>query len=149
MSNNLLQLLAVKPDRYWPSIEQFNLHIRPKNSPLHLETISSQCRIEALHQRFSHCRRRRICKAGSPPSARIGIKGELRDDQNFSTNIEQRAVHLAFIVTKDTQIDYLINQSLYLKLAILLTDSEQNQKSLTYLAHDFSVYGHAGTAYSL
>src|SRR5947209_7308255 len=114
-----LQILAIKPDRHWPSIEQFNLHIRPKNSSLHLETISSQCRIEALHQRFSHWRRRRIRKAGTAASARIGIEGELRDDQNFSANIEKRAVHLAFIVTKDAQVDYLISQGLYLKLAIV------------------------------
>src|SRR2546421_5849826 len=143
------QILAVEPDRHWPSIEQFNLHICPKNSPLHLETISSQCHIEALHQRFSHCRRRGICKAGATSPTHISVEGELRDDQNFAANIEQRAVHLAFIVAKDTQVDYLISQSLYLKLAILLPDSEQNQESLTYLADDFSVYGHAGTAYSL
>src|SRR5947209_5706616 len=133
MSNNLLQLLAVKPDRHWPLIPNLNSHRSTENPTCDSKPIANESFLEMLNEGFCNYGRRRIRKAGSPASTRIGIEGELRDDQDLSTNIEQRAVHLAFIVTKDTQVDNFINQSLYLKLAILLTDSEQNQESLTYL----------------
>src|SRR5437868_933877 len=149
MSNNLLQLLAVKPDRHRTLIPNLNSHISTKYPTGDSEPITSNSLLEVLNEGFCNYWRRRIRKAGTSASACIGVEGELRDDQNFSTNIEQRAVHLAFIVTKDAQVSNFVNQSLDLKLAILLTDSEQNQKSLTYLADDFSVYGHAGMAYSL
>src|SRR2546421_5092501 len=144
MSNNLLQLLAVKPNRDRSLIPNLNSHISTENPTCDSKPIAGKRFLEVLNEGFCNCRRRGIRKAGTATPARIGIEGELRDDQNFSTNIEQRAVHLAFIVTKDAQVSNFVNQSLYLKLAILLPDSEQNQESLTYLADDFSVYGHAG-----
>src|SRR2546423_1546400 len=149
MSNNLLQLLAVKPDCDRTLIPNLNSHRSTKYPTGDSEPITSNSLLEVLNEGFCNCRRRRIRKAGSPASTRIGIEGELRDDQNFSTNIEKRAVHLAFIVTKDAQVDYLISQGLYLKLAILLPDSEQYQQSLTYLAHNLSLNSDAGTAHSL
>ena len=118
------QILAVKPNRDRPLIPNLNSHISTKNPACDSKTIAGNSLLEMLNEGFCHCRRCRIRKAGTAAPVCIGIKGELRDDQNFSANIEKRAVHLAFIVTKDTQIDYLINQGLYLKLAILLTDSE-------------------------
>jgi hypothetical protein len=73
----------------------------------------------------------------------------LRDNQNFSADIKKRTVHLALIVSEDAQMDNFISQRLDLNLAIILSYSQQDQEALIYLAHDFSVYGHAGMAYTL
>src|SRR2546421_3283567 len=149
MSNNLLQLLAVKPNRDRSLIPNLNSHISTENPTSDSKAIAGKSILEMLNEGFCNWRRRGIRKAGTATPARIGIEGELRDDQNFSTNTEQRAVHLAFIVTKDAQVSNFVNQSLDLKLAILLTDSEQNQKSLTYLAHNLSLNSDTRPAHSL
>ncbi len=144
-----LHLLTIQPNCDRTLIPNLNSHISTKNPAGDSKPIAGKRLLEMLKEGFCNCWRCRIRKAGSPAPARIGIEGELRDDQNFSANIEKRAVHLAFIVAKDTQVDYLISQGLYLKLAILLPDSEQYQQSLTYLAHNLSLNSDAGTAHSL
>jgi hypothetical protein len=102
-----------------------------------------------LKEGFCNYWRRGIGKAGATPPARISVEGELRDDQHFAANIEKGTVHLALIVTKDTQIDNFISQGLDLNLAIVLPYSKQYQESLAYLANDLFVNRDTGIAYSL
>jgi hypothetical protein len=111
--------------------------------------IASKSILEMFKEGFRNYGRRSICKAGTAAPARVGIESELRDYQNFSTNREKRAVHLAFIVAKDTQMDNFISQGLYLNLTIVPPYAKKDQESLTYLTDDLFVNHDTGTAYSL
>src|SRR5258708_17411975 len=113
------QLLTVEPNRDRSLIPNLNSHISTKNPTCDSKPIASKSILEMLKEGFCNYRGRSIGKAGTASPARISIQRELRDDQDFSTNIKKRTVHLAFIVTKDTQIDNFISQSLYLHLAIV------------------------------
>ncbi len=144
-----LHLLAVEPNRDRTLVSSLNSHISTKYPTGDSKPITSKSFLEMLKEGFCNCWRRGIGKTGAASPARISVEGELRDDQHFAANIEQGAVHLALIVAKDTQVDNFISQGLDLNLAITLSYSQQDQEALTYLAHDFSVYGHAGMAYSL
>src|SRR5260370_2505542 len=143
------QLLTVEPNRDRSLIPSLNSHRRSKNPTCDSKPIASKSILEMLKEGFCDYRRRSIGKAGTAAPARISIQRELRDDQDFSTNIEKRTVHLALIVTEDTQIDNFISQGLYLNLAIVLPYSKQYQESLAYLANDLFVNRDTGMAYSL
>jgi len=120
-----------------------------KNPTGDSKAVAGKSILEMLEEGFGNYGRRSICEAGTAAPARVGIESELRDDQNFSTNSEKRAVHLAFIVAKDTQMDNFISQGLYLNLAIVPPHAKKYQESLTYLTDDLFVNDDTGTAYSL
>src|SRR5258708_9292919 len=141
--------LAVKPDRDRPLIPNLNCHRSTKYPTCDSKPIASKSILEVLKETFCNYWRRGIGKTGTAAPAHIGIERELRDDQNFSAGIEERAVHLAFFVAEDAHMDNLISQSLYLNLAIGPPYSKKYQKSLTYLADYFPINGYTGTAYSL
>src|SRR6266481_9848668 len=138
----ILHLLAVKPNCDRTLIPNLNSHRSTKDPTCDSKPIIGKSFLEMLKEGFCNYWRRGIGKAGTASPAGISIQRELRDDQHFSTNIEKGTVHLALIVTKDTQIDNFISQGLYLNLAIVLSYSQQHQEPLTYLAHYFPVYGH-------
>ena len=70
-------------------------------------------------------------------------------DFDIPADIQQRTVHLALIVSKDTQVDNFISQKLYLNLAIVLSYSKKHQKPLTYLADDLLINSYTSPAHSL
>jgi hypothetical protein len=144
-----LYLLAVKPNCDRPLIPNLNSHRSTKDPTCDSKPITSKSFLEMLKEGFCNYWRRGVCKAGATPPARISVEGELRDDQHFAANIEQRAVHPALVVAKDAQIDNFVSQGLDLNLAVALSYSQQHQEPLTYLAHYFPVYGHTGMAYTL
>jgi hypothetical protein len=143
------QLLTVKPDGDGSLIAKLNSHMSAKDPTGDSKAIAGKSILEMLEEGFRNYGRRGICKAGTAAPARAGIESELRDDQHFSTNSEKRAVHLAFIVAKDTQMDNFISQGLYLNLAIIPPYAKKYQESLTYLTDDLFVNDDTGTAYSL
>src|SRR5260370_33017331 len=148
-NRNGSQSLAVKPDRDRPLIPNLNSHRSTKNPTCDSKPIASKSILEELKETFCNYWRRGIGKTGTAASAHISIERELRDDQHFAANIEQRAVHLAFIVAKDAQVDNFISQGLDLNLAIAPPYSQQYQEAMTYLADDLFVNRDAGKAYSL
>ncbi|SRR5579875_717757 len=139
-----LHLLAVQPNCDRTLIPNLNSHRSTKYPTCNSKPITSKNFLEMLDESLCNDWRRGIGKAGAASPASIGVEGELRDDQHFAANIEQRTVHLAFIVAEDAQVDNFISQGLDLNLAITLAYSQQDQQTLTYLAHDLPVYGHAG-----
>src|SRR5260370_40807537 len=148
-NRNGSQSLAVKPDRDRPLIPNLNSHRSTKNPTCDSKPIASKSILEELKETFCNYWRRGIGKTGTAASAHISIERELRDDQNFSPDIEEGTVHLALIVSKDAQIGDFISQGLYLNLAIVPPYSQQYQEAMTYLADDLFVNGYTGTAYSL
>ncbi|GAC1565887.1 MAG: hypothetical protein NVS3B14_05150 [Ktedonobacteraceae bacterium] len=73
----------------------------------------------------------------------------MRDDQDFSTDIKQRAVHLVLVIFEDAQMDNFISQGLHLNPGIALPYSKQHQKSPAYLAEDLIINSDMRFAYSL
>src|SRR2546422_10076422 len=104
---------------------------------------------KSFDQRFGNGWRGGVGKAGAASLAYIGIEGKLGDDEHLSANIEKRTIHLAFIVSKDAQMDNFISQNLYLNLAIVLSYSKQHQKPLTYLADNLLINSYTSPAYPL
>src|SRR5207244_6882737 len=104
-----------------PSIQQFNLHICAKHTAFYFQPIGSNRILKSFNQWLGDGRRSGPGKARAPPPAHISIERELGDNQNFSSNIQERAVHLALVVAKDTQVDNFISQILYLNFAIVLS----------------------------
>src|SRR5215469_5147694 len=107
-----LPLLGIQPNCHWPIIEQLNIHVRPEDAACDLQPIRGYCIPKTFAEGLGDFRRRRIRKTRTPSPAYICIERKLRDDQHFSTNIEQRTVHLALIIAKDTQVGNFISQGL-------------------------------------
>src|SRR5436189_339453 len=126
---NNLQIFTIDPNCHWPLIAEINLHTSSKSPTGDSKPTASNCLFETIHQRFSNHGTRSTDNTWAAAPAHIGIERELRDNQNFSTDIEKRTVHLAFIVSKDAQMDNFIRQGLYLSLTIVLPHSKQYQKS--------------------
>src|SRR6266699_3960174 len=113
-----LPLLTIQPDRHWPIVEQLYIHVRPEHASYDLQPIGSYHIHKTFTKRLSDGGRSGIRKAGAASFAGVSIEGELGDDQNFSPNIEQRTIHLAFIVAKEAQMDNFMSQGLDRNLTI-------------------------------
>src|SRR5260221_5884011 len=148
-NRNGSQSLAVKPDRDRTLIPNLNSHRSTKNPTCDSKPIASKSILEELKETFCNYWRRGIGKTGTAASAHISIERELRDDQNFSPDIEEGTVHLALIGSKDAQIGNFISQEFDLRLAIVPPYSQKHQQPLANLADYFPVNGYTGTAYSL
>src|SRR6266700_5060331 len=118
-----LHLLAIKPYGDRTLIPNFNSHRSSKYPTCDSKSIASKNFLEMFNESFCNYWRRGIHKAGAASPAHISVEGKLRNDQHFAANIEQGAVHLAFIVAKDTQVDNFISQGLDLNLTITLAYS--------------------------
>src|SRR5436190_13025388 len=144
-----LHLLAVKPYCDRTLIPNFNSHISTKYSTGDNKPITSNNFLEMLNESFRNDWRRGICKAGSTSPASICVEGKLGDNQHLAANIEQRAVHLAFVILEDTQVYYFIDHYLDLRLAVPLSHSQQHKQPSTYFPNHLFVYCDAGTTYTL
>src|SRR5579864_5993020 len=129
-----LPLFTIQPNGNRPIIQQCHLHICPKYAARYREAIASQRILEALDERLRDGWRRGIGEAGAAPPARVCIQCELRDDQRLAADVEQRAVHLALVVLEDTQVGDFVAEGFDLGLAVVMTDAEQDEKSLADLA---------------
>src|SRR5579859_1576086 len=141
--------IAVKPNRDGTVIAKVNFHVSAENSAGNGKPIVSKGVLETLNKRFRNYWRGGICKAGTAATARIGIEGKLRDNQSFSTNIEQRAVHLALIVFKNAQMDDFIGQGFYLISVIAIPYPQKYQESMIYLADDLFIHCDTGAGDAL
>ncbi len=143
------QLIAVKPQCDRTVIPKINFHVSAENPAGNGKPIASKSILETFKEGFRNYWWRSICKAGAAAPARVGIECKLRDNQSFSTNIEERTVHLAFIVFKDAQMDNFIGQGFYLNLIITQPNSEKYQEPTIYLADDLFINRDTSPAYSL
>ncbi len=64
----------------------------PNNAARYCEAKASQRLLEALHEGLCLGWRRSIGKARTATPARIGVKGELRDDQRLAADVEQFSI---------------------------------------------------------
>src|SRR5581483_244166 len=98
-----------------------------KNAACDFDSISAESGFEAFNQLFGASWWRGFAKAGAASLARVSIEGKLGDDQGLSADIEQRPIHFALVIAKDTQVDDFLDQGLYLGLAITLPHTKQYQ----------------------
>src|SRR5690349_8218543 len=123
--------------------------MRTKNAALNLDAIGGNGGFEAFNQFFGYSWWGGFDKTGATTFARIGIEGELRDDQSLPIDIEQRPVHFAFIIAKDPQVDNFLHQGLYLGLAIIMPHAQQYQQPLPYPPNNLPIHGHARRTHTL
>lgn len=143
------QRIAVNPDCDRTFISKINFHVSAENPAGNGKPIASKSILETLKDGFCNYWWRSVCKAWAATPARVSIKGELRDGQNISTTIEERTVHLAFIVFKDAQMDNFIGQGFYLNLVIAQPNSQKYQEPTIYLADDLLINSNTSPTYSL
>src|SRR6266487_897339 len=144
-----LPLLAIQPDRDRSIAEQLYIHVRPEHASYDLQPIGSYHIHKTFTKRLSDGGRSGIRKTRAASFAGVSIEGELGDDQNFSPNIENRTIHLAFIVAKDAQMHDLLGHRPDLGIAVAIPDAEQDEEALSYCADHASIYCDASMAHTL
>ncbi len=97
-----------------------------------------------LIHRHRKLRTRRTDEARATPVANISVQRKLRNRQNLAAVIQNRTVHLAFIIFKNAQIDRLIHTIANIVLRIAVLNTAKHHKAFSD-ASDFSaVYLYAG-----
>lgn len=76
-------------------------------------------------------------------------KSELTDDQRFATDIDQRSIHLAVVVGKDSHPDRLFGQPIRLGRCIVVTNTNQNEQPVLNFANNLTIDSHGSFQDSL
>ena len=88
----VLELIAVQHDGHRAVIVDLDLHQRAEDAVLHLQHARlSEASGVMSHERLGGIRLGGLNVAGTAPLARIGVKRELRDDQDGAGDIQERA----------------------------------------------------------
>lgn len=115
----------------WSVVDKVNLHHRPKHAAFDLLN-PELCKFlhEVLIQDLRLLGPRGRGVVGPVPFFRITRKRELRHDQHFATDIEQRAViDLSIGRIEETQLHNLLGKELCLQGCISPHDTEEDQVS--------------------
>lgn len=118
--------------------------MRAKNTACYADSARGNSLFEAFDQWFGKRRGRGIGETWSASPAHISIQGELRDDQRFPTDVEERAVHLPFVVFKDAQVDDFLAEDFDLCFAVMMSNAQKDEESMTNGADNLLIDGDAG-----
>ena len=83
----------------------------------------------------------------APP--RVSVESELRDDQQRAANIRQRQVHLAAVIFKDAETNYLPGQVIRLSACVVGAHPEEHEQAETDFARDLAIHRDSGTTNAL
>src|SRR4029079_12817757 len=79
---------------------------------------------------------RRVDETGSPPLHRIAIERELRHHQQFPNGVEDRPVHLVFVVGEYAKADDLVGHPGELLFAIRMREPDEDDGTVADSAND-------------
>src|SRR5690242_10917005 len=74
-------------------------------------------------------------KIGAASAARIGIKCELGDDENFSIHIERAEIEFALSIFKNPQVGDFLSEKFRGGRRVLMRDSNQNDESASNVSN--------------
>jgi hypothetical protein len=120
------------------------LHVGTEDAPCYLNTVGGDGIFKAFDQGLSYGGRSGVSEAGTTTPARVGVERELRDDEGCAVDVQEGAVHLAFVVAEDAQVNDFVYQGFDLGLAIVLSHTEEDEQPLINLSGDALVDGNAG-----
>ncbi len=99
-------------------------HVRLELTSFHGYSVFRDFLAEQLIEFFCDFRRSRLDEAGATAFATITVEGELADDEHLAPDVEERAIHLSFLVGKNAKMGAFFSQELDVAFAILLGNSE-------------------------
>src|SRR5579883_2382738 len=145
----LLEMLAIEPDRDGSVIAEVNVHLSPEDTASYRNPIAGQHAFELLEEGFRQGRCSCGREAGTAASARIRIECELRDHQSRAMAVEQRTVHFPLLVLENAQMNNLVNERFHLNITIVLSNAQKDEEAIVDLADVLSRNGDAGPADAL
>ena len=146
----LFLVFRIHTDSYGTVVEQFHLHISAEfTSAYGFAYGFGKIMAEGLVEWD-----RVLMGTGSEPARTItfliaGVERELAHHQCLTLDVEDRAVHHVVLVAKHAQIGDLLHQPIDILHGVLVADTQQDQKTLLYLAFHRSLDGDAGMADTL
>jgi hypothetical protein len=115
----------------------------------HLDPFLPDGRHELLVKLLAFFRRGRVNEAGAAAFSAIAVQGELADNEHRALGFNKRAVHLAFVVWEDSQLNNLVRKLRRVVGAVVNSDSQENQKPDADLAGDLAIDDNFGSADAL
>jgi hypothetical protein len=125
---------ALQPQCHRTIIHELDVHHRPEFAGLDSQLFRSQCENECFIERNRDIRSSRIDKTRPSSLLRIPVKSELRYDENLSSDIGEREVHLVLSVSKKTEAGDFVGHPLDLRERVGCGEADEYQKSTS----DFS-----------
>ncbi len=143
-----LEVVGVENDGERSVVCQRDAHVRAEAARFHFLDVALRSLDERLVKALRFLGRTRPRKRRAVSSFAVGVKGELRDDEDRPATSARERLVLPSSSSKMRSED-LRPQALDPRFAVILPDAEKDEIAFSYLSDDGGVYGDGGVRYSL
>lgn len=129
------RLCRVEQQRHRPVVERLDGHVGAKPSGLDVDMVRADAIAEMIEQHpcWLGLHRRPEARPVTPPQ--VAIQCKLRDREKGAMPIEQAAIHLVLLVSKEASVRYLVGEPGGVALCVRLADADQRANAASDLAH--------------
>src|SRR5215831_6942014 len=140
---------SLDPERHRAVVDDLDLHRRPELAGLDAHAALSKSVDELVVEGLRMLRTSRVDETRAAPLHRIAVQRELRHDEHRAADVDDRAIHLVFVVGEQTQTDELLGHPLDVVERVRVCEADENREPAVDRAGDSSVYAHAGAGDAL
>jgi hypothetical protein len=120
-----------------------------KNAGFDVDAVLGHSANEFLVQSPAQFRRRGLNEAGPATATSVSVQSELGRGEKRAARVEKRAIHFAFGVAEDPQIDNSFGHRIGGHSGIVAADGEQNHQAGSDFAYDLAIDDYTGAGYAL